>query len=358
VDVDPSQNFVQENLRGFSDDELLRKTKELTREERRLTVEVLHHLREVERRSLFISLGFDTLQSYAIRELGYSETAANRRIQAMRLIGELPEMAGKITEGQMNLTSAARVQSFLKSEAKGNKAYSRDQKLELIEALEHRPTREVSRELRRQARASTPGDERGKGSDGHGPTLNRDLNAIMSLDGETGEFALKLPPALHEKLDRLLIAKSVHNPELGYLDILEELLDDALAGTSTSAFEIRPRAESPSAAAISKVIEETVTQTRKRSRYISASIQKQVWQSYGHLGCTYVDSSTGRRCGSKADLEIDHIVPFAMGGRNELGNLRLVCSQHNRWRTDSDGSAANGSGGAGADRGSGGHIRV
>ena len=312
---------MQENLSRFSDEELLRKTKELAREERRLTVEVLHHLREVERRSLFISLGFDTLHSYAIRELGYSETAANRRIQAMRLIGELPEMAGKITEGQMNLTSAARVQSFLKSEAKGNKTYSRDQKLELIEALEHRPTREVSRELRRQAR-----------------TRVSDASAT-SAHFESGEFALKLPPALHEKLDRLLVAKSVHNPELGYLDILEELIDDALAGTSTStstsAFEIRPSAESPSAAAISKVIEETVTQTRKRSRYISASIQKQVWQSYGHLGCTYVDSSTGRRCGSKADLEIDHIVPFAMGGRNELSNLRLVCSQHNRWRTDS-----------------------
>ena len=321
-------------LREYSDDELLRKTKDLAREERRLTVEVLYHLREVERRRLFTSLGFETLHSYAIRELGYSETSANRRIQAMRLLGELPEMAAKITEGQMNLTSAARVQSFLRAEAKGNKAYSRNEKLELIEALERRPTREVSRELRRQATvngfSAGPDDRRG----------HDQARASVIIADESGDFALKFPKALHEKLDRLLTAKSIRNPHLGYLELLEELIDDALELSAPS---------SASSSALSKVISETVTQTRKRSRYISAAMQKQVWQSYGHLGCTYVDASTGRRCGSKADLEIDHIVPFAMGGRNELGNLRLVCAQHNRWRAD-DSSSGSPSGP--------GHVRV
>lgn len=35
-------------------------------------------------------------------------------------------------------------------------------------------------------------------------------------------------------------------------------------------------------------------------------------------------------CGaSPRDLQIDHYLPIAMGGTNDLGNLRLCCPQHN-----------------------------
>ncbi|UCH85042.1 MAG: HNH endonuclease, partial [Candidatus Latescibacterota bacterium] len=45
--------------------------------------------------------------------------------------------------------------------------------------------------------------------------------------------------------------------------------------------------------------------------------------------CTYV-GITGRRCGATHGLQIDHIKPFARGGTNALGNLRLLCAAHNR----------------------------
>jgi hypothetical protein len=34
-------------------------------------------------------------------------------------------------------------------------------------------------------------------------------------------------------------------------------------------------------------------------------------------------------CGSTEDLEIDHIVPFSLGGRTELENLQLLCKKCN-----------------------------
>ncbi|MBI4040515.1 MAG: HNH endonuclease, partial [Deltaproteobacteria bacterium] len=34
----------------------------------------------------------------------------------------------------------------------------------------------------------------------------------------------------------------------------------------------------------------------------------------------------------RAYLEVDHIEPFALGGKAELENLRLLCSTHNRYR--------------------------
>ncbi len=66
---------------------------------------------------------------------------------------------------------------------------------------------------------------------------------------------------------------------------------------------------------------------------IPAAIQREVWRRDGSR-CTYVCATNGRRCGSRHQLEIDHIVAVARGGTNELRNLRLACREHNlEWAT-------------------------
>lgn len=45
--------------------------------------------------------------------------------------------------------------------------------------------------------------------------------------------------------------------------------------------------------------------------------------------CAFV-ATDGRRCGETWNLEVDHIIPFAKGGDNSPGNLRLLCPAHNR----------------------------
>ena len=44
--------------------------------------------------------------------------------------------------------------------------------------------------------------------------------------------------------------------------------------------------------------------------------------------CTFTDS-VGRRCGATVEVQIDHRVPVARGGRNDIENLRLLCREHN-----------------------------
>ena len=56
---------------------------------------------------------------------------------------------------------------------------------------------------------------------------------------------------------------------------------------------------------------------------------RQVWQRDGGR-CSYVDPQTGRRCNSTHLIEIDHIVPHALGGGADPGNLRLLCGAHHR----------------------------
>ena len=70
---------------------------------------------------------------------------------------------------------------------------------------------------------------------------------------------------------------------------------------------------------------------RVRSRAIPVAVRRQVWERDRGC-CSYVDRGSGRRCGSRHLLEIDHVVPYALGGSAEPDNLRLLCAAHHRYR--------------------------
>jgi 5-methylcytosine-specific restriction endonuclease McrA len=66
-----------------------------------------------------------------------------------------------------------------------------------------------------------------------------------------------------------------------------------------------------------------------KREYIPAPIKHQViLRDKG--SCTFVDAQ-GRRCNSRHRVDVDHIVPIALGGTNELSNLRCLCRGHNLW---------------------------
>src|SRR5579863_1786593 len=98
-------------LQNLSDHALLEKTRSLVKEEREITARILHHLREVERRKLFSDLGYPSLFAYAMGDLHYSESSAQRRISAMRLLKEIPELEGKIASGSLSLSVISQAQS-------------------------------------------------------------------------------------------------------------------------------------------------------------------------------------------------------------------------------------------------------
>ena len=78
-------------LKNLSDDVLIERLKNLVQEEREILMSVLHHLREVERRRLFAKYQCASLFAYAVTELKYSESQADRRISAMRLLRDVPQ---------------------------------------------------------------------------------------------------------------------------------------------------------------------------------------------------------------------------------------------------------------------------
>jgi hypothetical protein len=63
---------------------------------------------------------------------------------------------------------------------------------------------------------------------------------------------------------------------------------------------------------------------------IPIALKRAVWRR-DQSRCSFIDPKSGRMCLSTFKLEIDHRVPIAKGGRNEMSNLRLYCRHHNAW---------------------------
>ena len=106
---------------GMTDNQLLSQTKNLVQKERQVNVLVLQHLQEIESRKLYLKRGFPSLFEYAIKELGYSHSAAYRRIKAMRLCRDIPQATSKIKTGNLNLTTASQLQTFFEKKKRKDK---------------------------------------------------------------------------------------------------------------------------------------------------------------------------------------------------------------------------------------------
>ena len=78
--------------------------------EHHLEVVVIDHLREIHKRRLYLRRGFSSLFDYAVRELGYSDAAAWRRIKAMRLCADVEGVRERLQNGTMTLNAAAQLQ--------------------------------------------------------------------------------------------------------------------------------------------------------------------------------------------------------------------------------------------------------
>ncbi|NUM89046.1 MAG: hypothetical protein HUU37_07570 [Bdellovibrionales bacterium] len=129
-------------MRHLTDKALLEETENLVRKERQLLGVILRHLREIERRRLFSALGYSSLFTYCVGRLRFSEDEACRRISAMRLHRELPEVEG----APISLTNLSRAESVFRREK-----FSREKKITILRELENKSVREGEKILARYA---------------------------------------------------------------------------------------------------------------------------------------------------------------------------------------------------------------
>jgi hypothetical protein len=289
------------NLKSVSDSELLLATKRLASEEKRIGIEVLHHLREIDARKLFASLRFSSLYEYCTEELGYSGGGAHRRISAMKILRDVPEYEPKLRAGVVNVATLSKVQSFLVREKRQlGKTYSKDEKTELLEQIERKSVKETDRILA----AISPEQAR--------------IEKERVLNENESEVRFTVNRELKKKLERLRNLLGHKSKTQSYAGLIEELADIAIK--KLDPLEKAPAHKTPSP---------PVEMHSSHTRYVRAEVKRSVWRRDTGQ-CTYVDSNTNRRCESQHSLQIEHIKPFALGGSSTLENLKLLCPAHNQ----------------------------
>jgi hypothetical protein len=334
-------NF-ETRLKSISDSDLLSTTKRLASEERRIGIEVLHHLREIDARKLFASLGLSSLFAYCIAELGYSEGGAHRRISAMRLLRDVPEYEVKLERGEVTVATLSQIQSFLVQEKRQfGKNYSTEEKTELLAKVEGKSSHQTERVLATLS-----------------PQSAREEKARPINEEET-EIRFTASRELMTKMERLKQLLG-HKPKTQtYAGLIEELVnlgikkldplekadknqrkEKVATDEKNTAKELsltKAATEEPSLPPVEvknkiddQKTEEDFQNVKVLSRYIPAATKRAVWHRDGGQ-CAFVDSKTGCRCESRHSLEYEHIQPFALGGGSSLENLKLLCPAHNRY---------------------------
>lgn len=285
------------NLKNLSNEALLSQTKLCARNECEMTLQVLHHIKEIERRRLFAALSYSSLFDYTTRELGYCAASACRRIDAMRLLKDLPEIEEKIQDGKLTLSTVARAQSFFKKEVLAD-----DNKREILQKLEGKSTRQVEKEL--LSFSSQPETH-----------LQEKIKPVTPTLSEVRFYA---DDELLENLERLKGLLAHSRPDMTTADLISYLAKMALKKLDPAQHEVQNRSTPAPNVSV---------------RYASRPVARSVWKR-DQSQCTWTDPTSGKKCGSTYRLQIDHRHPYALGGKSELSNLRLLCAQHNRYEAE------------------------
>jgi 5-methylcytosine-specific restriction endonuclease McrA len=308
------------NLKSLSDSALLESTREAAKNERHSTTVVLHHLLEVYDRRLF-SPEYESLHEYAVDDLKYNDGEAHRRINAMWVLRAVPEVDKKIDSGSLNLTTLSQAQVFFRREAKTQGSITPELKRELLSTLENKRTRQVDREL--IARATEPVLLKKERVRAVSDTLS-ELKCLVN--DETLEVLKKIRGLLAHKHPDLSMGELLSLTAKLALEQLDpgkepkRKRSSKVLRTAKPAPEVKPQGKAEPSQGC-----RDATPAREVKRYIPAAIRRQVWRR-AQGKCTL--------CGSLNRPQIDHITPLAIGGSNELENLRILCFHCNQREAD------------------------
>jgi hypothetical protein len=303
-------------LKHLSDETLLKQTHHLVQREREVLVKVLHHLREIERRRLFSTLKCRSLFEYATRELGYSEDQAYRRIQAMRLLKDLPELENQLTAGTLSLTHLGMAHSLFKNEEKlSAKTFTREEKLNCFRKIENTSKREAEKILLMAASSTAF------------VLLPEKIRTVSENEVEIRFVANETLLQQIEILRGLLAHRS---PQITLGDLFAKLCELGISKWSPAKLQSAPARlpmkHSPTDQVSSRMAPSDPLQMKpptpsRPQSSVEASLRRQVWRE-AREKC--------ENCRSLYALEIDHRVPRALGGVSTRSNLRLLCRSCNQ----------------------------
>ena len=334
-------------LSHVSDDRLIDGLKRLVAKEKKCTHEIVLHLVEVNKRRLFADLGYTSMFDYLTRGLGYSNASAQRRICAARAVAAVPEVYeclenGKLSLGVLEVTGEAIAKPGGRELL--NEVCGRGKEEALRIVAQHFPVdRKWLLDRVEPIAIKKPVSEL--------PLFNADRNCIYfraEVEDSEVEQNYKISLTVSEEfVDKLERVKELMLLTFGETtaETLEACLDEYIKRHDPEQKHSRRKArEEKKAAAVGEktaviaealvdvaevIVPELPAEDRDPGlrRYPSAALRDEVLLRDG-FQCSFV-SDDGVRCQCRSGLQLDHILPWASGGRTESGNLRTVCQTHN-----------------------------
>ena len=278
-------------LSALTNSDLLNATFQLANEERRISLSVLEHFREIERRKAYSDLGYRSLFEYSVEHLHYSEASASRRISAMHALKEHPELGEKIQNGLTSVSAVARIHTTIRRDEKLSATkWENGDKKNLYQKMEGLSQRDLEKQLI-ILMPQTAATDRHRPVSGELHELkiyltSDEFTCLEELMGWIGH-ALKSPGS-HSDTFRKLI-------QIGKEKLLKSRSCCSASPTS--------------------------------GKNISAQKRHEVFK-HADMSCQFV-TTNGDRCGSTHLVQIEHRKPRALGGSNDLSNLEVLCRDHN-----------------------------
>lgn len=298
-------------LNNKTDTQILVELETWVSKEREAVSQVLHYLREVEERKLYL-LEACSLKDFCMKVLKYSRHEAQARIDAMRLLETVPEIDADLDAGRLSLTVAAQTMSSFRKEdqrreASGIAALSDAERKIVLADLMSSSTREADRKLATHF-PNQPQFEKTK------PVSE----SVTCIEFNAGAASMK-------KFERLK-AYYYHQTGGSWSKLFEILADQTIDKLDT------PPRRAPGLKAHGGHRPVSTGTNQPRTRYVQKNVHQRVWANW-ERGCDH-QLQSGERCGSRSNLQLDHIIEFSRGGGSGPENLRLLCGPHNRFRSD------------------------
>ncbi|MBC7466908.1 MAG: DUF222 domain-containing protein [Bdellovibrio sp.] len=415
-----SDEKVDRTIRlGHLDDQALTaKIKKLAAIERKLTQVMIQHIAEVDRRKLYLRRAYSSLYEYLTIEIGYSEGAAQRRIDAARLLRSVPELAQKIEQGSIKLSQVSYMQKVCRQIKKDSgQTISADVRHRLLNEIENKgisatqsivaqalnlsvQTEEVVKKTyqadesvrveltfskaqmslvteAQELLSNTTGGglkdtllylvenflksnrsdsqkssqkEKPKGggqlqvknndndnltkhfkctTDGSGKVSDKDNYSFEGFINRESNSKNNKNKNKNNKNDN----KNKNNSKNKNYSNMSGQFKSAIIKNNVSDLPDESSVKSTATVAVNSELNQypNVTfESDDTNKNLTLKIKKEVRNR--DRCCQFVDKKTGKICGSRHFLEVDHIQPRFAGGSHERCNLRLLCRNHNQFR--------------------------
>jgi 5-methylcytosine-specific restriction endonuclease McrA len=351
-------------LRHKRNDLLLQDLSDLVAGDFRSKALIVAHIAEVDRRKLYLQVGYPSMYLYCVEALHLSEPAAYKRIHAARAARKCPEIFVALADGRVNLSAICLLAPYMtrRNGAALLAEATHRRRFEIKEMLaRHFPQPDrlaVDPEIR-PVQASTPAmagfalapEALGVASAPTG-AIQAPAAVVSLLDAAPSPgllgasqtpapvFEARHPAPLapdryelrfeinndtHELLKRAQDLLSPSVPSGSIPEIFRRSLVALIAQTEKRKAAVGCKPRRPRGAELTR-------RSEARRRHVPAQERRTVWERDGGR-CTGV-SETGRRCEERRFLEFDHVIPVARGGRSTADNLRLRCREHNQYEAE------------------------